>query len=438
MNHEILKKIIYDQHQVINNSIIIDREVALEKNANYVLVGLRRVGKTTLLYKRVQELIKDGIEWSQIIYINFEDERLLGFNVTDFEDIILVAEELSTKKHYFYFDEIQNINGWEKFAIRLANQGYKVDITGSNAKMLSKEVEAKLGGRYISKEIMPYSFTEFLRANNVKNFDYSIKKIAQVNSLLNQYFINGGFPECLIFKNKREYVSSIYQKVLYNDIIVHNNIRNENGIKLMIKKIAESIKQDLSFTKIQNIITGIGYKISKDIIIDYCGYCKDAFLLFTLENYYASFLDKNSNPKYYFMDNGILNLFIDGKKSSLIENVVALKLYREHKNNLYYLKGNKTDIDFYLSDSNTAIQVAYSIDEYEVYNREIKNLLEFARHSKKKTQLIIVTYTEEKVIEINGNKIQVLPLIKFLSNKWKFCVSPSHLIQFQTTLNSQF
>ncbi|MCQ2796619.1 MAG: DUF4143 domain-containing protein [Bacilli bacterium] len=197
-------------------------------------------------------------------------------------------------------------------------------------------------------------------------------------------------------------------------IIVHNDIRNENGIKLMIKKIAESIKQDLSFTKIQNIITGIGYKISKDIIIDYCGYCKDAFLFFTLENYYASFLDKNSNPKYYFMDNGILNLFIDNKKSSLIENLVALKLYRHHKNNLYYLKGNKIDIDFYLSDSNTVIQVAYSLSEKEVYDRETKNLIEFARNNKKKTNLIIVTYEEEKVIDIDGYKINVFPLAKYL------------------------
>lgn len=414
MNHEILKKVIYDQHQVIKDSIIVDREIALEKNVNYVLVGLRRAGKTTLLYKRVQDLIKSGVEWNQIIYINFDDERLIEFGVEDFEDIVLVAEELSTNEHYFYFDEIQNIDGWEKFAIRLANQGYKVDITGSNAKMLSKEVEAKLGGRYISKEIMPYSFSEFLKANRIEKNGYSVKEIGKVNFLLNQYFINGGFPESLLFVNKREYISNIYQKVLYNDIIVHNSIRNENGIKLMIKKIAESLKQDLSFTKLQNIITGIGYKISKDIIIDYCGYCKDAFLLFTLENYYSSFLDKNSNPKYYFMDNGILNLFLDDKKSSLLENIVALKLYRNHKDSLYYLKGNKTDIDFYISNENTAIQVAYSLSDKEVYDREVNNLIEFAKNSKKKSILHIITFEEERLIDIDGYKIQVLPLSKFL------------------------
>ena len=367
MNHETIKKVIFDQHQVIKDALIVERDVVLEKEVNYVLVGLRRAGKTTLLYKRVQDLIKEGVEWNQIIYINFDDERLLGFNVSDFEDILLVAEELSNKKHYFYFDEIQNIDGWEKFAVRVSNQGYKVDITGSNAKMLSKEIEAKLGGRYVSKEILPYSFEEYLRASKVNKEAYSVKDVAQINVMLNDYFINGGFPESLQFKNKREYISSIYQKVLYNDIVVHNDVRNENGMKLMIKKIADCVMHDLSYTKIQNIITGIGYKISKDIVIDYCGYCKDAFLLFTIENYYASFLDKNSNPKYYFMDNGILNLFLDDKRSSLLENLVALHLYRKHKDSLYYLKGGKADVDLYLSDSNTAIQVSLSFNEYETW-----------------------------------------------------------------------
>ena len=414
MNHETIKKVIFDQHQVIKDALIVERDVVLEKEVNYVLVGLRRAGKTTLLYKRVQDLIKEGVEWNQIIYINFDDERLLGFNVSDFEDILLVAEELSNKKHYFYFDEIQNIDGWEKFAVRVSNQGYKVDITGSNAKMLSKEIEAKLGGRYVSKEILPYSFEEYLRASKVNKEAYSVKDVAQINVMLNDYFINGGFPESLQFKNKREYISSIYQKVLYNDIIVHNDVRNENGMKLMIKKIADCVMHDLSYTKIQNIITGIGYKISKDIVIDYCGYCKDAFLLFTIENYYASFLDKNSNPKYYFMDNGILNLFLDGKRSSLLENLVALHLYRKHKDSLYYLKGNKADVDLYLSDSNTAIQVSYSLNDNETYSREINSLIEFSKTSDKRCTLLIVTFEEEKTMEIDGKRIEVVPLKKFL------------------------
>ena len=417
MNHELLKKIIYDQHQVIKDAIIVDRNIELEKDVNYVLVGLRRSGKTTLLYKRVQDLINEGVEWNQIIYINFDDERLVDFKLEDFDDILLTAEEMTNKKQYFYLDEIQNIDDWEKFAIRIANQGYKVDITGSNAKMLSKEVEAKLGGRYISKEVLPYSFEEYLRACEVDKNVYSNKDIAKINLLLEQYFVNGGFPASLSFKNKREYVSSIYQKVLYGDIITHNKVRSENGMKLLIKKIAESIKQELSYTKLQNVITGIGYKISKDVVIDYCGYCKDVFLLFTIENYYLSFVDKNSNPKYYFSDNGILNLFLDEKRSSLLENIVAIDLYRKDKDDLYYLKGNRVDIDFYLSKTNTAIQVSYSLKEDAAYDREISSLIEFARNSKNKAKLIVVTYEEKTTINVGEYEITVVPLKEFLLSK---------------------
>ena len=417
MNKETLKKVIYDQHQVIRDTVIVDRDIELEKNANYVLVGLRRAGKTTLLYKRVQDLIKEGVEWNQIIYINFDDERLIDFKLSDFDDILLVAEEMSSKQHYFYFDEIQNIDDWEKFAIRVANQGYKVDITGSNAKMLSKEVAAKLGGRYIMKEILTYSFNEYLRAHNLNYDVYSTKEIAKINNLLEQYFIYGGFPASIDFKNKREYVSSVYQKVLYNAIITHNKVRSENGMKLLIKKISESVMQDISYTKLQNIITGIGYKISKDVIIDYCGYIKDSFLLFTIENYFASFVDKNSNPKYYFRDNGVLNLFIDGKKTSLLENIVAINLYRNN-NEMYYLKGNKVDIDFYLPNNNILIQVAYSLENQDTYEREVSNLINFSSDSKEELKLIIVTYEEKKEIQIEDKKINVITLRDFLLNNY--------------------
>ena len=416
MNKDLLKKIIYDQHQVIKDAVIVDRDIELEKNVNYVLVGLRRAGKTTMLYKRVQDLIKEGIEWNQIIYINFDDERLIDFKLSDFDDILLVAEEMSSKKHYFYFDEIQNVDDWEKFAIRVANQGYKVDITGSNAKMLSKEVEAKLGGRYISKEILPYSFVEYLRAYNINSSAYSTKEIAIINNLLEQYFLFGGFPASIDFKNKREYVSNVYQKVLYGDIITHNKVRSENGMKLLIKKISESVMQDISYTKLQNVITGIGYKISKDVIIDYCGYIKDSFLLFSIENYYASFVDKNSNPKYYFRDNGVLNLFIDGKKTALLENIVAINLYRNN-NEFYYLKGNKVDIDFYIPSKKTLIQVAYSLENQETYDREVNNLVEYAKSTNDELKLFIVTYDEKRTIELEGEIIEVISLKEFLINK---------------------
>lgn len=414
MNHALLKRVIFEQHEVIKNSVIVDRDVFLERNGNYVLTGLRRAGKSTLLYKRVKDLIAEGVDWKRIVYVNFDDERLTGFSLSDFEDILETAEEIVSGDHYYFFDEIQNIDGWERFAIRVANQGLKVDITGSNAKMLSREIEGKLGGRYLSKEILPYSFREYLRANGVEGEPCTAKDKGKTLGELQRYFSFGGFPESLSFLDRREYVSSVFQKVLYGDIVARQRIRNENGLKLLIKKIAESVGQELSYTRLQSLISGIGYKISKDVVIDYCSYCNDAYLLFRLENYYASFLDKASNPKYYFMDNGLLSLFVDDKAGALLENIVAISLYRRFKDQLYYLKGRSVDVDFYLSQKDELIQVAYSIKDPSTFERETRSLVNYASEGHEGAKLVIVTYEEEDELEVGGRKIAVVPLWKFL------------------------
>ena len=145
MKTSLLKGIIYGQRQIIREAKIIPREYSFDPNFNYVLVGLRRAGKSTLLYKVAQDLVKNGVDWDQIIYVNFEDERLLDFTVNDFNDIVLTANEITPKKHYYFFDEIQNIDGWEYFARRMADEKQYVYITGSNAKMLSGDIQTHLG-----------------------------------------------------------------------------------------------------------------------------------------------------------------------------------------------------------------------------------------------------------------------------------------------------
>ena len=175
MNHNILKRVILDQIEIIQNAEIIERNYKFEKNINYILVGLRRAGKSTMLYKIARELVESGCDWSQIIYVNFEDDRLLGFTKDDFQDIIDTAYELTDRKDIFYFfDEIQLISGWEHFARRMADQKQHVFITGSNAKMLSSEMESVLGGRYLSKMIMPFSLSECLDYKNIEHDEKSL------------------------------------------------------------------------------------------------------------------------------------------------------------------------------------------------------------------------------------------------------------------------
>ena len=416
MNHDLLKTVIYDQHEIIKNFKIVNREYEFDINANYVVIGLRRAGKSTLLYKIVQDLIAKGTDWDQIIYINFEDERLSEFSVNDFNDILSVQAEMSDKKGWFFLDEIQNIDGWEKFARRLADSKEHAFITGSNAKMLSAEIENRLGGRYLTKYVTPYNFREYLTAKNIDFSDKAIlatKDSGKIKRAMETYFYFGGFPENLEYKDKREYVSSIYQKVLLGDIAARNGIRNTAGLRLLMKKIGESVKDEVSYSKLYNTLKTIGVSISKDIVIDYIGYAQQAFLVFAIRNYFSKFVDKETTPKYYFNDNGLLNLFLNKEEPRLLENLVAINLWNKYKENVYYLKGQNLDADFFVEETGEVIQVAYSAVNISS-DRETRTLIEAAKSLKEAKRFIIITYEEEKEISADGVKIEIIPVWKWL------------------------
>lgn len=415
MNHSILKEIIFDQHEIIRNFQIVDREYSFDLMANYVLVGLRRAGKSTLLYKIVQDLTAAGVDWNQIIYINFEDERLSDFTAADFNDILAVQTELSDKEGWFFLDELQNIDGWERFARRIADAKHHTFITGSNAKMLSTEIEKRLGGRYLAKFIAPYNFREFLTA---KKIDFSPESVFGTKSKgiirrsFSDYFYYGGFPESVYLNDKREYVTSVYQKVLLGDIAGRHGIRNFNGLRIMMKKIAEAVKDPLSYSKICNTLKTIGIDISKDTVIDYVGYAQESYLIFALRNYFSKFVDRETTPKYYFNDNGLLNLFITDEDPRLLENMVAIKLQNQHEE-IYYLKSSNVDIDFFIPKTGTAVQVAYSLKS-TAYDREINGIKNGFKSVNEMKQAMIITYEEEKTIDLEGILIKVVPIWKWL------------------------
>lgn len=421
MNHTIIKQVVLDQIEFIKTAEIVNREYAFEKKVNYVLVGLRRAGKSYLLYKMVRELIAQGCDWSQIIYINFEDERLLGFTAADFHDIVETAYELSDSKEiYYFFDEIQIIDGWEHFVRRLADQKKHVNITGSNAKMLSSEMESVLGGRYISKMIMPFSFVEVLEYKQIAYDEDALlttSKVAKVRKACQEFLLSGGLPESQLLVNKREYIKSVYEKVLLGDIIEREQIKNKMALRLMIKKIAETVMNAVSYNTLAGNVKAAGVKTSTDSMIEYTSYAENAYLIFRTRNYVSKFADKESVPRFYFADNGILSLFLVDKIPALLENVVALYLRRVYGDGIYYFKSSQTgiDIDFYLPEENMAIQVAYALGDAE--EREVKSLLSFAAKTEGKKRLLIVTYEEEKTIEKDGYIIEVKPLYKYLLGK---------------------
>ncbi|MBQ0052041.1 MAG: ATP-binding protein [Treponema sp.] len=315
-----------------------------------------------------------------------------------------------------FLDEIQNFEGWEKFARRMADSKEHTFITGSNAKMLSAEIENRLGGRYHTKYVTPFNFREFLKAKDMDYSDKTIhttKGIGKIKREMESYFYFGGFPENIGYKNKREYISSIYQKILLGDIAARNGIRNTNGLRLLMKKIAESVKDEVSYSKLHNTLKTIGVSISKDIVIDYVGYARQSFLIFAIRNYFSKFVDKETTPKYYFSDNGLLNLFLNKEEPRLLENLIAFNLWNKHKDNVYYLKGQNIDADFFVEESGEVIQVAYSVSNISS-DKETRTLLEAAKTIKEAKRFIIITYEEEKEITVDGVKIEVIPVWKWL------------------------
>ena len=418
MDLNLLTAVIRERQDVISQISIIERNYDFEENLNYVLVGLRRSGKSFLMYKRAQELVQQGISWKQIIYLNFEDERLADFKLTDFNDILIAANTITTEKHYFFFDEIQNVDGWERFARRLADQNERVFITGSNSKTLGQDIISRLGGRYMIKYVSPFSFKEYLRAKNLE-FDQiallNSKNRGEIESALSDYLRYGGLPETLNITDKRDYLNNIYQNVFLSDIIVRNRIRNPEGLALLMKKLSEAVMRDVSYTNLHHTIRTVINDFSKGSVIDYLRYSKEAYLLFGLKNYYAKFVQRESNSKYYFVDNGILNLFYLDHQSALLENLVAIYLHNKYQDDVYYLKSEKTgiDIDFFVPDDDMAIQVAWTING-SAYEREVSNLVNFVKKENSAKKLVIVTRAEEKEITVEDVKISIVPLAKFL------------------------
>ena len=415
VNHEVLKQVIQDQHEIIRNARIIPRNTyVFDPQANYILTGLRRAGKSTLLHHRVQQMVGNGVLWEQIIYINFEDERLAGFTTADFNDIIAVQSEMSDLPGYFFFDEIQNVPAWEKFARRMADAKEHVCITGSNAKMLSREIETTLGGRYLTKQVRPYSFPEYLTARDVAYAEKdrtATKTHAKIVAALDDFLREGGLPESLQYVNKREYNSSVFQKVLLGDIITRHGIRNDYAAKMLIKKIAETVKDETSYSRLHGALTGIGVKISKDSVIDYLQYAEEAYLLFPVRNWFLKFSDRESCPKYYLSDNGLLNLFLTQKEGTLLENLTAIELNRLFGEEVYYLKSEKNgiDVDFYLPEQGVAIQVCTDLNNL-TSEREIGNLARAAKNMKDIHRMVVVSRDPEKKIQTTDDcRIEIIP-----------------------------
>ena len=413
-----LREILIDNRKMVANMKVIRRDVALRDELRYVFVGVRRAGKSFLMFQRMQDLLAKGKSWNDMLYINFEDDRLYGFDIHDFDTILTVHKEMGGQDPILFLDEVQNIEGWEKFARRLADHKYMVYITGSNAKMLSSDVATTLGGRYVVKNVFPYGWDEYLNANGIDKDDLFFEEDTR-ERLLDEYVRQGGFPECAAYQEKKDYLFSLYQKIFLGDIAMRNKVENPNALRLMFIKMAESVKQPIALTRLANIINSVGTKVSKNTVINYAGYAKDSFLILPIKNFADNFTERETNQKYYFIDNGIIDLLTFDCLTSQLENVVALTLMRWYgiDDRVYFYNYN-VEVDFVIPEKEMAIQVCYTLGDEgsDTFNRETKSLVTLAKRFPYK-KLLIVTYDEENTIYVNDTEIEVVPLWKWMLPK---------------------
>ncbi|MBS7357873.1 MAG: ATP-binding protein [Bacteroidales bacterium] len=415
MTKDLIKTLIAEYQQYVTGVKLIPRQVEFKDGQNYVFVGLRHAGKSYLMYQRIAELLSQGHQQDKVLYFNFEDDRIDSLDITDLELIKTCYEEMYDHRPLFFLDEVQLVNGWEKFARRLADQKYQVYITGSNAKMLSSEIATTLGGRYMVQEVFPYSFSEYMKAHDIdltqKNAEFKHRK--QIVRLADEYFRKGGLPETALMPNSRQWLSSLFSKIFFGDLVARHGIRNDFALKVLIRKLAESVKQPLSYSRMASIVSSTGKKLSTDAAIDYIHYMEESWLLLPFENYVGKLQDKEMNRKYYFIDNGLLALFLLDPATSLLENIVAVNLRRKYGYECYFFNTPKVEVDFYIPEESTAIQVAYSIADQDTRKRETAALLALSDYQDVQ-HLQIITKDEEETFEEKGKVISVIPLWKWL------------------------
>lgn len=381
----------YDKISSLSQIIRRDAQFPNAPDKIKVAIGMRRAGKTYFLYQQILQLLRDGIDKRSILYINFEDDRLLPLDQKKLAKLIEAFYELYPENHerkcYFFLDEIQNVNDWP-IVIRRFHDTKNVEmyLTGSSAKLLSREIATTLRGRSLATEIWPYSFDEFLRARKC-TFDRSLydkklhDKLQQIFSL---YLNEGGFPEVIRYDNdtRKQTLQEYLDVAIYRDIIERHTVKHPNLIKYMILTMIHTASRPFTVNKFYNDIKSQGYSVSKDILYEYADHIEDAYLAFSVPLYANSYRKTQTNPKkLYAVDPGmIVATTFQNDLSKLFENCVYLDLRRLGCTINYYLTQTHDEVDFFIQTpkgKKKLLQVTWEMTDKKTIERE-KGALESA------------------------------------------------------------
>lgn len=420
MQKTILKEIVLEQQQKISSleasiprQILVEIKKYLKLPHSIVITGMRRVGKSTLLFQIMNNFYKN-----KCYYFNFEDERLLNFSPEDFNNLYELLIEIYGEEKVFFLDEVQNVSGWENFVRRMQERNFKFFITGSNASLLSKELGTKLTGRYIPVNLYPFSFKEFLTFKNYSLDKDALLKTTQrakLKKLFTEYLKNGGMPEYLKYKNA-DLLKNVYEDIFYRNIVTRYKITEIKTLRELALYYLSNTTSLISFNQLKNT-----FKLgSVNTIKSYTNFLENSFLFYIINRFSYSLKQQFIAPKkVYCIDNGFINNLafkFSRNQGKLLENLVFLELKRKKEEIYYYRTTNNLESDFVLRQGRKItqiIQVCQDLDDAKTKEREVKSSLKTMEELKLKKALIL-TEDEEEIIKIKNKEIIIQPVYKWV------------------------
>lgn len=425
LGKSVIREIIVDFHerkQPAYTRRMVD--LSCPKNKIRCLTGVRRAGKTFTLYQLVDDLLNQGVEKQEILYVNFEDERLLPLSAQDFSVILNTYYEtypaLKEKWVFLFFDEIQSIAHWEKFIRRVHDtENVQINLTCSSSQLLSRDIATALRGRMLSFEIFPFSFAEFLSCKNISNAIKSSKSRSHVVNAFGAYLHRGGYPEVVDYseefrvKTLQEYFSLI----LYKDLIERYDIRNYALVKYLLRFLLANNANPFSVNKFYNDTKSQGYKVSKDTLHSYLAYLEDAYCFSLVSIFSESVRTQQVNyRKIYAIDHGLVTAMTGShsyNSGRLLETMVYNQLRRKYDRDqiFYYKTAGGEEIDFLITKQGKAAELIQVYDQFIdllTRNRETR-ALHAALQELDLSEATIITRDSSETLFDAGKTIRIIP-----------------------------
>ena len=410
-----------DELEALEGEVLIHRPeedlINLKSKLAQVVIGVRRSGKSTLCFNALR---KAGVHYA---YVNFDDERLDELETQDLDNVLQTLYKIYGKFDYLFLDEIQNIDGWPLFVNRLLRQRIHIIITGSNAKLLSTELATHLTGRHHKIELFPFSFKDWCSIKEVDYTRLTTKNKGLLSKAYEEYFRQGGFPELISGEeNPKEYISTLIDNIISQDIKKRYKIRNIDALKRLAHHILNETPTLIVKDTLQNII---GIK-SERTLGNYLMYLNQTYLISTISKYSSTSRERARNEKSYAIDVAFMdkreNAFSGENLGWRLETIVYLELLRRKagtENDIYYYQGRSAEADFVVCDGNKTLavyQVSYDISNDKTRKREIKGCIAGAKATKC-DNLFLITDHESEVIEEDGYTIHVVPIWEWLTRE---------------------